>query len=33
MSSTRKDRQLKWVLNCLYCIESCLLLLALMTTL
>jgi hypothetical protein len=33
MLSNRKDRQVKRVLNCLYCIEGCLLLLALMATL
>lgn len=33
MLSDKKDRRMKRVLNCLYCIEGCLLLLALMATL
>ena len=33
MSSAKRDRQVKRVLTCLYCIEGCLLLLALMATL
>ena len=33
MLSSSKDRQLKRILTCLYCIEGCLLLLALMATL
>ena len=33
MLSNSKDRQLKLVLNCLYCIEGCLILLALMAAL
>lgn len=33
MLSGKKDNQLKRILTCLYCIEGCLLLLALMATL
>jgi len=33
MLSDRKDSQLKWVLNCLYCLEGLLLLLALIAAL
>jgi hypothetical protein len=33
MLPDRKERQMKRALNCLYCIEGCLLLLALMATL
>lgn len=33
MSYDRKDQQMKRVLNCLYCIEGCLLLLALIAVL
>jgi hypothetical protein len=33
MLPNKKDRQLKRALNCLYCLEGCLLLLALIATL
>lgn len=33
MLQNRKDRQLKRLLNCLYCLEGCLLLLAFLATL